>query len=272
MVGVEPLTGATTSAVHGVRLQSDRELVIRRHVWPSFLAEEPGRASHEARVLEVIEGSTVPAPRLVAVDPNGSACDVPAVLMTRLPGLPDPALNPAVLAETAAAIASIGPLELPWSYERYWAGTEPRPPPWARDPTAWWRVIEAATAPLQVDAPGFVHRDFHPWNVLSVDGAVTGVVDWLAGCLGPWQVDVAHCRVNLALLDADADLYQRIYEDLTGRTYQPLWDAVCTVDALPYYHGQAAVDDWAGLPELAPDPPTARARMNALVEATAAAL
>ena len=60
--------------------------MLRRYVRADWLEEEPDLAEHEARVLALLASSDVDAPRLVAVDPNGEQCDVPAVLMTRLPG------------------------------------------------------------------------------------------------------------------------------------------------------------------------------------------
>ncbi len=61
-------------------------LVIRRHLLFGWLAEETDLAEKEARNLQLLERKGIAAPRLVAVDVDGSACDVPAVLMTRLPG------------------------------------------------------------------------------------------------------------------------------------------------------------------------------------------
>jgi aminoglycoside/choline kinase family phosphotransferase len=50
----------------------------------------------------------------------------------------------------------------------------------------------------------FLHRDFHPGNVLFTgDGdtlRVSGVVDWVETSWGPADLDVAHCSTALALL------------------------------------------------------------------------
>ncbi len=50
----------------------------------------------------------------------------------------------------------------------------------------------------------FLHRDFHPGNVLLTgpDDAprVSGVVDWVETSWGPADLDVAHCATALALL------------------------------------------------------------------------
>ncbi|MFL1898003.1 phosphotransferase family protein [Streptomyces tauricus] len=50
----------------------------------------------------------------------------------------------------------------------------------------------------------FLHRDFHPGNVLfGGEGAamtITGLVDWVETSWGPADLDVAHCSSALALL------------------------------------------------------------------------
>jgi aminoglycoside phosphotransferase (APT) family kinase protein len=90
IVSVRPLTGGTFSAVHALIVEGPKErrqrLVLRRYVRADCLVREPDLAEHEARVLRMLESSTVSAPGLVAVDPTGRSCDLPAVLMTRLRG------------------------------------------------------------------------------------------------------------------------------------------------------------------------------------------
>ncbi len=85
------------------------------------------------------------------------------------------------------------------------------------------------------DLPGvFIHRDFHPGNVLWRRGRVSGLVDWEAAALGPPVVDVAHCRVNLLEhggLTA-ADRFTEAWERLSGLTHHPWADVVTIVDML----------------------------------------
>jgi aminoglycoside phosphotransferase (APT) family kinase protein len=87
IVSERPRSGGTSSAVHAVTVEDGRgrrhALVLRRFVRAEWLAREPDLAEHEARVLDLLDGTDVAAPRLVAVDPHGAECDVPAVLMTR---------------------------------------------------------------------------------------------------------------------------------------------------------------------------------------------
>ena len=78
------------------------------------------------------------------------------------------------------------------------------------DPT--WN-IEIVNAPWPEVRECFIHRDYHPVNVLWQDSQVNGIVDWPNACRGPAGIDVAWCRVNLrsthgvAIADRFLDLY-----------------------------------------------------------------
>ncbi len=96
----------------------------------------------------------------------------------------------------------------------------------------------------------FLHRDFHPGNVLWTDGAVTGLVDWASAAIGPAAADAGHCRWNLArTLGQDA---ADRFLALTGLAYHPYWDVVA---ALGGYDAE----------ELAAKPPAEEAFLAAAV-------
>lgn len=71
-------------------------------------------------------------------------------------------------------------------------------------PQLWRRAVEIIRREPPAHSPCFLHRDFHPGNVLfdgRGDGLeITGVVDWVETSWGPADLDVAHCSTNLALL------------------------------------------------------------------------
>ena len=83
----------------------------------------------------------------------------------------------------------------------------------------------------------FIHRDFHPSNLLWQNGQVSGVVDWVNGCRGPAGIDVAWCRHNLANLHgvAVADDFLGAYIEAAGSEfdYDPHWDLMTVVELLP---------------------------------------
>ena len=82
----------------------------------------------------------------------------------------------------------------------------------------------------------FVHRDYHPGNVLWEAGRLSGIVDWVNASVGsPWA-DVGHCRVNIAseLGPRAADRFLDLYRAVSGRVddYHPYWDISAAIGGL----------------------------------------
>jgi len=64
-------------------------LVLRRWARPGWEVDDPDyTVERETRVLELLRSTQVPAPAMVAADPESARCDVPAMLLTRLAGHP----------------------------------------------------------------------------------------------------------------------------------------------------------------------------------------
>jgi aminoglycoside phosphotransferase (APT) family kinase protein len=84
-------------------------------------------------------------------------------------------------------------------------------------------------------APVFIHRDYHPGNLIWHFRRISGVVDWAHGCAGPAGLDLSTCWWNL--IDhvglERADGYVRHYENLTGSATQWFWmlDGLMSPDA-----------------------------------------
>ena len=207
-------------------------LVLRRYVL-DWVLEEPEIPGNEALSLRLVgDGAVgVPAPQLLASDPDGTELGVPMTLMTALPG--EPLWHPTdrtgwlrAMAELAVKIHSAS-LSTELSD---WFPYEPEsrtPPAWSRHPEAWLTAYELWDGPTPASERVFLHRDFHPGNILWTDEAITGVVDWVSSCAGPPEEDIGHCRANLAIrLGQDwADEFLAIWQDLTGkREYHPYWD------------------------------------------------
>jgi aminoglycoside phosphotransferase (APT) family kinase protein len=239
VVAVEALAGGSSSAMHVVTVRaangSTQRVVLRRYVLPQVLAEDPDVAAQEARALEVVDPLPVPTPRLLAVDGVGEDADVPALVISELPGRaawlsPDAHRWMRAMAEAvtvihtldAPAAAGIGP------FDRYAQGSY-EPPKWAQDASVWERAVEVFLGDVPADDVGFIHRDFHPGNVLWQRGRLTGVVDWQSASIGPRAVDIGHCRANLMFDDPPrADIFTRLWEEISGSTYDP-WGDVATV-------------------------------------------
>jgi aminoglycoside phosphotransferase (APT) family kinase protein len=221
---VVPLEGGTSSAVHEVELRDGTRLILRRYGRRDRLAEEPGIASREATALRLV--SSLPAPRLVKVDPDGSRAGAPAVLMTRVDGRHDWRPDLDQLAALLPGIHAIEPDGLP-GYAPYRLHTR-TPPPWTTDPDVWHNAFELFDGPPPPHATTLIHRDFHPGNVLWRDGRPTGIVDWPNASRGAPEADIGHCRWNLARTQgphaADAFL------NATGAAdYHPYWDVVAAL-------------------------------------------
>ena len=239
-----PRAGGTSSAIHAVTVEDEHglrhPLVLRRYVRADWLAREPDLAEHEARVLDLLAGSEVPAPRLVAVDPRGDECDVPAVLMTRLPGRIrwSPRRVDEYLDRLVAALVAIHAVAAPESlrirpFARYYEGETLYPPAGSACPEAWARAIAVHAGPAPTDERSFIHRDYHPGNVLWTGDAVSGIVDWASASIGCPDADVGHCRINLARHlgpRGRGPVHRDVRRAGAGRgDYDPYWDLVAAV-------------------------------------------
>ncbi len=259
-LAIAPMRGSTSSSLFRID-HAGRRFVLRVLDNREWLAEEPDLASHEAAALDEAQKAGLSAPRLVAYAPDDVGFGAPVVLMTFLEGSID--LRPARfqtwlegLAGELAAIHRHPADAFPWRFRSWVNRATLAPPVWSVAPSIWERAIEywlgadqdltplPPSSELERPNPGeggrrvrtlsravFIHRDYHPVNVLWRGGAVSGVVDWINACRGPAGVDVAHCRVNLAQMygSQTADQFLDAYLDVAGGfAYDPYWD----VDAL----------------------------------------
>jgi aminoglycoside phosphotransferase (APT) family kinase protein len=256
------MPGATSSAVHALTVEDGagrlHELVLRRFTDAEWLTREPDLAAREAEALTLVDSTPLATPRLVAVDAGGEHCDVPAVLMTRLLGRPSEASDDIdafvtglaeplpIVHEVIVPVTATIPAFWPYFLQDARRGAL-RPPAGSPVPEAWERAFEVHIGTAPTGAEVFLHRDYHPGNVLWRRGHVTGVVDWVNASRGPVDADLGHCRVNLALdhgLDA-ADKFLAAHLALTGEhDYHPYWDIVAAVGMISDDPDFAAADDF----------------------------
>jgi len=217
--------------------------VLRRYVRPELNAEEPDIAEWESRALRFVAGFDlgVATPRLLALDATGADARVPAVLMSRLAGRVD--WSPPDIDRWLQRLAELlppihgAPLPPPGVVRpfRPYRQDSYEPPGWARWPAVWVRAVELFHRPTPGDAGPdvFLHRDFHPGNVLWRRGRVTGVVDWASASVGPACVDVGHCRSNLFPYGLGvADRFTAMWERRSGACYHPWADVVTIIGSL----------------------------------------
>ncbi|MFF7314717.1 phosphotransferase [Streptomyces sp. NPDC008137] len=219
ITGVEALHGGITAEMRRLTVAGPaggtRRLVLRTFTDPYFVEHAEVLLNREADALVLLAGTGIPAPGRIAVDPTAAHCEYPSLLMTHLPGrtvLDDEGLEARVplLARQLVAIHTLRPAERPHEYEA-WTAADAVVPPDHADAAAWGAAIDVIREPAPPYEGRFLHRDFHPGNVLfhvpppgRAGPRITGVVDWVQTSWGPADLDVAHCSTNLALLHGPA--------------------------------------------------------------------
>ena len=219
IAATQRLTGGLTSWVHRLSFERGDALVLRQ--------SSADAVAKEAAILTALARAAVPAPRLIATSGD-------ALLMTLVPGEIHlmPRDRDAWLAQMATMLVRIHALDVvvPKRIE-HWRGWDYTPPP---DGTALWdRVVAIAAQERVVTDARFSHGDYQHFNLLWSGEQLTGVIDWIEASLGPPDLDVGHCRLNLALLFSPgvAERFREIYEVEAGRTIDAWWD----VQALASY-------------------------------------
>jgi Phosphotransferase enzyme family len=246
IVSARRLHGGLSSVAHALTVERHGETfgaVLKR---PEVWEDEPGDPSQEvaseASILARL-GPFVWAPQLLAVDPSGEGCGSPAILQALLPGKPQVAPKAVGqwlrgLSEATRTIATAAIPHDGLGNFAPWLPPTDEPPIWATSPKRWTQslsMLRSGAYPEQCGPNRFIHRDLHPGNVLFHGPQMTGIVDWVHGCVGPIEADVSRCRVEIALLvgiDA-ADTYLDLCTDLLP-TYDYRWDALVAIELSPW--------------------------------------
>ena len=266
VVACRRLTGGVASVVHAVT--AVRHGVRRVYVLRTWGREPPPWAASavaaEVAILETLAASALPAPRVIGASTDADGAGL-AVLMERLAGrvLLVPRDRERWLGEMASTLVRIHALALARgarvpAFESWLDRDRLAPPPDAARPALWRaaHALVAARVPAPTHAPRFIHRDYQHFNLLWSRNRLTGVVDWGSACLGPPDVDVGHCRLNLALLvSVDvADRFRNLYEAEAGRRVEARWDVEEILaygaewkEFLPHQVGDRAPLDVAGM-------------------------
>jgi len=238
------LPGSTSSTLYSILLKYSGQLqhcVLRMFSNTQWLTEEPDAALHEVDSLNYLQKNDLPVPKLIAFDKTGEICGIPLILMTKLSGNVDlkPHDQTKWLDELAKILVKIHKVRIDnfkWKYFKYMDITQFKLPTWSEYPNLWKQLIAIAKKPPPISKICFIHRDYHPANVLWQQNEVSGIVDWPSACLGPAGVDVGHCRVNLAqLFDVKtADDFLTAYQKYAGNSfdYDPYWDIIALIDIL----------------------------------------
>jgi aminoglycoside phosphotransferase (APT) family kinase protein len=224
---------------------SIRSLVLRRYHDATRLANDPWYLpAHEAVALRLMAGTSVPAPHLYAADLQAEVCGAPALLESWLPGRPtwQPVNIDRYLADAAEVLVAIHGVNVPAgsglsAYAPYYDWQKVASPDFFTRRGLWERVAEVLAAPRPAHRETFIHRDYHPGNILWDGSHATGVVDWATAAWGPAGIDLARMRQNLAIhLGRDvADRFTMAYRAAGGSpsARAPYWDLLDAADLLP---------------------------------------
>jgi len=235
VVAVRKLTGGLTSRVH--ELTVDQNGRRSRYVLRSWAADHEHKdwilrsIAAEGAVLAALERTDVPAPRLIGSTTEAAASG-PALLMTRVPGrvLLMPRDRENWLRQMARLLARIHAVDATAAagatFESWLEPDKLTPPADGSRPDIWRSAFALMREDRKPMHRCFIHRDYQHFNLLWSRERLTGVVDWSGACLGPPDIDVGHCRLNLTLLFSAqiADRFRELYEVEAGRIVDPYWD------------------------------------------------
>lgn len=239
VVGHRRLTGGVNSAVHRLTVErhGTRTSVVLRQ-YPAGSIALRTAMEREIANLEVVAGSGLPVPTILAADVAGAATGgAPSLLMTRLPGHVhlDPAEHRPWIERIAEFATRLHSVDLPAPTFRAWEDSWITPlgqfevPAGAQNPAVWKAAFDAIESPPPEDDAVFLHCDYLPVNLLWSRGQITGLTDWNSIHRGSRAIDVGQCRRYLAALYSPdrAEELRSLYESIAGVPLDPWWDLYC---------------------------------------------
>lgn len=209
--------------------------------------------SQEAHVLRSLAGLGGLAPQLLA-EGTSTAGDGSWLVITRLPGVADiTPEHPSLWAEQlgqalarihATSLSRLGGFSSVFSRA---GGSQAD----LSGPAAG--VVHAGWEQLASQPHVLTHYDFWSGNAIWEHGALTGIVDWSGGGLGPRCFDIGWCRLDLYLLhgeriaDKFLDAYQAASQYVVPNTLLgDLWAVARSHEAVetwvPNYHDLGRTD------------------------------
>ena len=226
------MLGGITSSVHRLSLRlsggTSTQVVLKRFTDPDW-GDAQAIVQNEAAALVSVEATNVPAPRLLGASPDGADTEgAPSLLMTRAPGRVW--FTPHDLDAWIHQLAAVQP-SLHAGTADVWTHQPRDPdaiivPASARRPEVWTAAKSLIATERPPGDPVFVHGDYQHFNVLWSRGRLSALVDWSWSRIAPPDIDVGHCRLNLAVLYSAevAERFRHAYESEAGRRVEPWWD------------------------------------------------
>jgi aminoglycoside phosphotransferase (APT) family kinase protein len=116
-----------------------------------------------------------------------------------------------------------------------------------------WIAEVGAAYPRELAGDDAMHLDFHPGNLLAVDGKLTGVVDWDGAARGDRRLDLVTLRfgVHAGSTGAVEARLDELLDGLPEEVLRPLWAhmSLRMADWAIRHFTAADVDHWVDLAE-----------------------
>jgi hypothetical protein len=117
-----------------------------------------------------------------------------------------------------------------------------------------WIAAVGADTSAQLVGHDAVHMDFHPGNLLAMDGVITGVIDWDGAARGDRRFDLVTLRFGIHAKDADPGVTQHldaVLDSLPDNILRPAWAhmSLRMVDWAIRHFTPADVERWLDLAE-----------------------
>lgn len=226
------MLGGISSSVHRLSLRlpngGSTHVVLKRFTDPGW-GDTRAIVLNEAAAIAAVEAMDIPTPRLLGVSPDGAETDgAPSILMTRAVGRVW--LTPhdfdswirqlAIVLPTLHAGSANVRTHRPRDFHTL------RVPESSLRPEVWTAARDVVMAEPPPTEAVLAHGDYQHFNVLWSRGRLSALVDWSWSCIASPDVDVGHCRLNLAALYSPeiAEKFRRVYESEAGRRVEPWWD------------------------------------------------
>jgi len=195
-----PISGSSSATIHAVlvtTINGLEQLAVAKVFGHPVLSSADAcvHVTEEVDHLQRAHTAHLTLPHPLAFDAFGDVLGVPVVVMTRLPGIPLPRFTVAGWIEgfstTLLSIAAADVDTSDLSQAKSWRDPTLQRPDWFGDTALWDASVVRADAGFIGSGDRFIHRDFHPLNVLWHQACVSGVVDWVHACRGPIEFDIA---------------------------------------------------------------------------------
>ena len=117
-----------------------------------------------------------------------------------------------------------------------------------------WVASVGAAHPQHLPGHDAVHQDFHPGNLLTAEGSITGVVDWDGAARGDRRFDLVTLRFGLHTTPSAAGVVERldaVLDTVPDQVLRPAWAhmSLRMADWAIRHFSPADVEVWLDLAE-----------------------